>query len=84
MKPALTEAHNLNKFVFVGFERKPDRILVDIRDQGKGFDWQFYMESIQQPSSKPHGRGISIATLIAFDRVEYKGRGNEVQVMIKC
>ncbi|RED54269.1 ATP-binding protein [Aestuariispira insulae] len=84
IKRRLGLAENREKYVQVEFERRNDRIIVEIRDQGKGFDWRIYMDSVMNPSLKPHGRGISIATLIAFDSVEYKGRGNEVQVMIKC
>ncbi|MBF0127452.1 MAG: response regulator, partial [Magnetococcales bacterium] len=51
-------------------------------DQGVGFDWQSYMEFNASRAFDNHGRGIAMAKGLSFDRVEYRGRGNEVMVTV--
>ncbi|NLH98615.1 MAG: response regulator [Chthonomonadales bacterium] len=51
-----------------------------ITDQGEGFDWRAYMDTLDTPDPLAlHGRGIFLATCY-FDRVEYLGAGNSVRV----
>ena len=64
--------------------RRGDRELIfNIRDQGVGFDWQGYLEMSPERAFDTHGRGIAMSRLISFDRLEYLGRGNEVEAAIR-
>lgn len=65
------------KSVSVTFSENPRELKVTITDQGKGFNWQQFPNSLQD-ASRLHGRGIAISKLMSFDEVEYKGRGNQV------
>ena len=77
---------NLPKFsgriVSVHFERHENDIVIMIKDQGKGFEWQQYLEISPERSSDSHGRGIAMAKMLSFDHIEYAGNGNEVKVTI--
>ncbi len=53
-----------------------------IQDQGDGFDWSPYLEIDPTRVLHPHGRGIAWAKAVSFDRLEYRGRGNEVLAVI--
>lgn len=74
---------NEGKFVYVEFQRTNGEVQVKIRDEGKGFDWETYIAEMHIPNKKPHGRGINVATMFAFDTVDFIGCGNEVHVTIK-
>lgn len=54
-----------------------------IRDQGAGFNWQAYLEMSPERAFDTHGRGIAMSRLISFERVEYRGCGNEVEALIR-
>jgi CheY-like chemotaxis protein/anti-sigma regulatory factor (Ser/Thr protein kinase) len=58
-------------------------MVITIRDEGKGFDWQRYMMNDQPPGSlaEPNGRGISKA-IVMLDNVQYQGAGNEVECVV--
>lgn len=64
--------------VEVEFERTAEEVRFLIRDQGAGFDWRAYLEMSPERAFHTHGRGIAMSRLLSFDRVEYRGRGNEV------
>ncbi len=70
-----------DRYVDVIFQRLPGEIRLNIKDQGKGFDWQPYMEIRPDRISDTHGRGIAIARHVSFDELEYRGCGNEVEVV---
>lgn len=65
------------------FERRGDELVFIIRDQGNGFDWTPYVEMSPTRAFDTHGRGIAMSRLISFDRLEYRGNGNEVECGIK-
>ena len=67
----------------VSYERTPSEIRIHIRDQGEGFDWQRYANVDASRVFDAHGRGIAVARIMSFDRVEYLGRGNEVVGVIR-
>ncbi len=69
---------NRNKMAQIHFKRKKDHIEITISDDGKGFDWQSYMEFDVQRLLDSHGRGIAIANNISFDHLEFNDCGNEV------
>jgi DNA-binding response OmpR family regulator len=73
---------NDNKCATLKFNRQNDEICFHIQDQGKGFQWKKYLEIDPERAFHTHGRGIAMAKMLSFDRVEYKGNGNEVLATI--
>lgn len=69
--------------VKVLFQRFSDRLSFTITDEGQGFDWQPFLRIAPERCSDNHGRGIAMASVISFDKLEYKGKGNEVVATIK-
>lgn len=67
-----------DRFVTVHFQLLDTMIVVTVKDQGIGFDWEQYMEFDPSRLMDPHGRGIAISNKLSFDELEYKGAGNEV------
>ncbi|MBF0277756.1 MAG: response regulator [SAR324 cluster bacterium] len=66
------------KQVIVEFEHAKTELRFLIRDQGKGFDWQNYLEFDPERAFDSHGRGVAMARQMSFDKLEYHGPGNEV------
>jgi CheY-like chemotaxis protein len=62
--------------------RKADEIHFRITDQGKGFDWEPYLEISPERAFDAHGRGIAMSKSMSFDKLEYYGRGNEVLAVV--
>ena len=79
----LALAENADKRVLVTFERTDEETRFLIQDQGDGFDWQQYLELSPERVYDNHGRGIAMANKVCFDRVEYRGNGNQVLATIK-
>jgi DNA-binding response OmpR family regulator len=75
---------NASKRAEVSFERADGRLRFVIRDRGKGFDWQRYMQVDPQRAFDTHGRGIAMANRVSFSHIEYRGSGNEVVGTIEC
>ncbi len=71
-----------NKWVEVTFERCDGEIRIQITDQGKGFDCTPYLDISAERGSDNHGRGIALARMISFDRLEYLNQGNQVLAVI--
>lgn len=69
---------NIEKFAYLAFEIVDNTIRIHIKDQGKGFDWQQYLEIAANRSTDPHGRGIAMSKMMSFHTMEYIGSGNEV------
>lgn len=72
--------YKLGRAVFI---RGSDWITLTITDCGLGFDWQPYLDISTERAFDTHGRGIALSRLLSFDRVEYKGCGNEVVLSIR-
>ena len=68
---------NCNKKVEVSIERMPDFIKMLVKDEGNGFDPSPYIYLDSARAHKVNGRGIYLAGL-AFDKIEFLGKGNEV------
>jgi DNA-binding response OmpR family regulator len=51
---------------------------VYIKDEGKGFNWQDYMDFDPNRMTDPNGRGIAMANIMIPGSVEYWGKGNMV------
>lgn len=74
---------NRNKSVEVELVREDDQIRVTIVDQGTGFDWSKFLTIDPRRAFDTHGRGIAMAKMLAFDELEYRGRGNEVVATVQ-
>lgn len=74
---------NANKRVELIIDRTPGELRFTIRDEGPGFPWEKYVEVDTRRAFDNHGRGIAIARAMSFDRVEYRGNGNEVVATVK-
>ena len=74
----LALSENQNKFAYLSFEFIDSTIKVNIKDQGKGFDWKKYLEIASDRATDPHGRGIATSKMVSFNTMEYLGCGNEV------
>lgn len=73
---------NINKKIEVHYRNDNDRITLKITDEGKGFDWQKYMEIDPNRATDPHGRGIALSKMMSFDELRYMGEGNQVECVI--
>lgn len=76
-RPEFSDMH-----VEVLFERLPDRLVFTIRDQGKGFDWESYLDFAPERAFDLHGRGIAMARKLSFDQLMYQGNGNTVMASV--
>ncbi|MEX1275478.1 MAG: response regulator [Bacteroidota bacterium] len=68
------------KFVEVKVRREPGTIVVEIEDQGPGFDFQKYLTFDETRVFDTHGRGIAMATNALG--VQYLAKGNRVRVTV--
>jgi len=73
-----------NRLVRVEFERHEGEVRITIRDEGSGFDWMSYLEIDPRRAFDTHGRGIAMAKMFSFSRLEYHGKGNEVLACVEC
>lgn len=81
IKRRLADDKFANRYVEVEYERTSDSLIFTITDQGSGFDWQPFMQIDAARGSDNHGRGIAMANMISFDRIEYHGKGNQVRAV---
>lgn len=72
-----------NRHAEVRVRRSDGELSFRIRDQGAGFNWQGYLEMSPERAFDTHGRGIAMARMLSFERVEYAGLGNEVEAVIR-
>lgn len=63
-------------------EKGEDYVRVIITDEGAGFDWKPYLEIDPNRAFDAHGRGIAMARLLSFDRMDYHGVGNQVECVV--
>lgn len=84
---ALIDRMNLpqykDKFVTVDFERRENETVFTIKDEGKGFNWEKYLEFDKKRLFDAHGRGIAMSKKLYFDSLKYHGNGNTVEVCLK-
>lgn len=62
--------------VTVEFIRQADRLDFRVTDEGRGFDWQAYLDFSADRAFDPNGRGIALAHRASFDMLRYEGCGN--------
>ena len=74
---------NKDKKVSINYINNKEEIILTIKDEGEGFDWNKYLEISPNRATHSHGRGIALARMISFDSVEYKGNGNEIVCKVK-
>lgn len=74
---------NQNKYAEIYYCREETEILLEIKDQGDGFDWKSYLEIDPERAMHSHGRGIAMARMTSFDSMEYQGNGNEIHCVVK-
>ena len=79
----LASSEYTGKYVTVEVERHHQMIQFTVTDQGTGFDYHKYMLMDPDQADQEHGRGISIARLVAFERLEYQSPGNKVLMYAK-
>lgn len=72
-----------DRYVTVQFERSADALTFTIRDQGKGFDWNPYLDFDPARVFDLNGRGIAMARAKSFDAVDYQGSGNIVVARVR-
>ncbi len=66
--------------VIIELHRKDEEGIfsVIIKDEGKGFNWQDYIDFDPTRMADPNGRGIAMANIMSPGAVEYWGKGNMV------
>lgn len=67
----------------VRFSRSDDGLRFTIADQGKGFEWQRYLDFDPTRVFDPNGRGIAMALKTSFSDLDYRGSGNVVVATVK-
>jgi DNA-binding response OmpR family regulator len=75
----LNSSENHGKFASLTFETTDDAVVIRIKDQGRGFDWQQYLDFSPERATAPHGRGIAACRALSFPGLEYLGGGNEAR-----
>lgn len=78
----LADPANAGKHAIIEFQRNAAELRFVIRDKGRGFDWQQYLQMSPDRAFDTHGRGIAMSRLLSFDRLTYLGRGNEVEGVV--
>ncbi|VAW91310.1 hypothetical protein MNBD_GAMMA22-2701 [hydrothermal vent metagenome] len=71
------------KFTSIRLTQDSSSIKLVIKDQGKGFNFKNYLKVAPKRAFDPHGRGIAVAAMISFDKIEFIGSGNEVHCYVK-
>lgn len=62
--------------VTVWLRRSADHVEIVCEDQGPGFDWKGLESAVSADPDAPCGRGIALSRALAFDSLEFLGRGN--------
>lgn len=75
-------SENRQKKVRLKFRKVDDGVIINIKDEGKGFEWEQYMEMHPERASDPNGRGIMMARMMSFDEMNYLGNGSEVECKV--
>lgn len=79
----LSLPHYSEKKINVFWEKDENEIRFTIKDEGKGFNPDKYLELDPNRATHPHGRGIAMAKMLSFTNVEFIGCGNQVVASIK-
>ena len=71
-----------DKQAIINFSRDKSGCHIVVKDQGDGFNWDDYLTISPERATDNHGRGIALAIMMGFDKVEYRGCGNEVYLFV--
>lgn len=74
---------NRDKRVIVEIERRPDVVAYRVKDEGRGFDWEKYLDLTPERAFDSHGRGIALSRKLSFDEVTFVGNGSEVIAVVR-
>jgi CheY-like chemotaxis protein/anti-sigma regulatory factor (Ser/Thr protein kinase) len=67
----------------VEVERTADALVFTIRDQGRGFEPDRFLEIDPGRVFDAHGRGIAMANLLSFDELSYRDEGRCAVAVVK-
>jgi len=74
---------NAAKRVRVELRREGCELVLVIRDDGPGFDWEQYCNFDPVRAEEPNGRGIALVRQLAFPNLEYLSAGNIARVVVQ-
>jgi CheY-like chemotaxis protein len=83
IKRLMSLPENTTKHALLTFECNGDEITIAIKDQGKGFRWQDYLDFDPTRMTEPTGRGIAMSNSICFSSLEYRDGGSQVVCRIE-
>lgn len=66
--------------VHMHLRRSNGEYIVVVEDDGEGFDWVPFLELAPERAFAPNGRGIAVSRQLCFNNMQYKGKGNVVEV----
>jgi len=78
----LADEKYAGKIATVEFSKNDDNYMLIIKDQGSGFDWEKFVDMGAERVYDSHGRGIAMAGMISFDKIQYVGTGSEVHCYV--
>lgn len=73
----------IHKKVTVSLDVNDEEICFVIKDEGAGFDSERYLQIDPDRACSNHGRGIAMARMMSFDRLEYAEGGTTVLAAVK-
>ena len=62
--------------------KKENGTYLIITDPGDGFDWKKFVNVDPTRSGQSHGRGITLAKNLSFDKLTYNDPGNQVVALV--
>lgn len=74
---------NIDKKVTVTLDITDSEIRFLINDEGPGFDSEQYLSINPDRACSTHGRGIAMAKMVSFDRIEFLDGGNKVLAAVR-
>lgn len=72
-----------NRKATVSYSSNEQEVVFTITDEGAGFDASHYLDFDPARAFDPNGRGIAMASKLAFSHIEYRGCGNQVVATIR-
>ncbi|MBN2657307.1 MAG: response regulator [Spirochaetales bacterium] len=82
IRQRLSARENLGKKVKVDFEKSGGSLKIMISDRGPGFEYEKYLKIDPDAIFNLHGRGVAMAKLIFKNHLEFRGKGNKVEVIL--
>ncbi len=72
-----------NRKVRVSYAKDDDEVRIYIKDEGKGFDWEEFMDFEPVRMTNSNGRGIAMTNVMCPNSIEFRGNGSEVVYTIR-